>query len=330
MDKFRWAYIGCGSIANKTAKIIVGSGLHEIVAVWNRTRSRAISFSKWFGGKIYDSPEEAIADKDVQGVYISVSHDKHAEYVQLCIKNHKPVLCEKPITISAKEAEQVFELAAKEKIYLAEAMWTWFNQTAITVKKWVDSGEIGEVISVEASFAYPIIQLTKFFGINSFRLTNPAQAGGVLLDMGIYPLRYCLGLFGMPKTILCEGKVEGGVDLDETVKLGYSGFDCNIHNSLIKFKVQKFTINGSRGTITIPGYFAGTKAVLRQGARKVVFRDQVRSTSGLYLCQFDTVAEEIMAGKLESEKVSVSSSIDTMKILDECRRQMGLVYPFEK
>ena len=325
MDKFRWAYIGCGIIANDTAKVILGSGRHEIVAVWNRTGSKAEPFSRRFGGKVYRTAEEVVAAKDVQGVYIAVTADKHAEYMQLCIKNHKPVLCEKPFTINAKEAEQVFVMAAKEKVYVAEAMWTWFNRTANQVKEWVDSGRIGEIKSVQVCYAFPV---TTFY--KSDRLTDPARAGGAVLDIGVYPLRYCLGLFGVPKTILCEGKVEKGVDLTETVTLDYGGFVCNNFISLKKLKGEKFTIHGSLGTITIPWFHMARKAVLRQGSKREVFVDKVKSIDGLYLPQFDTVAEEISAGKLESDKVSSTSTIETMKVLDECRRQMGLVYPFER
>ncbi len=324
MEKFRWAYIGCGIIAHGTAKAILPSGRHEIVAVWNRTRSKADAFSQLHGGKVYDTAESAIADKDVQGVYIALTADKHAEYMKLCIKHHKPVLCEKPFTVSTKEAREVFDLAAQEKVYVAEAMWTWFNQTALKVKQWIDTGRIGEVRSVQVNYAMPVI---KFY--RSDRLTDPARAGGAILDVGVYPIRYCLGLFGMPKRITCQGKLENGIDLSERVMLDYGSYSCEIIISLEEFKGEKVIIKGSKGSIRVPWFHIARKARLCQGLKREVFIDKGRSINDLYLSQFDTVAAEITAGKLESTMVSARSTIDTMKIIDECRKQMGLVYPFE-
>lgn len=58
MKKFGWAYIGCGGIARTTAKELVQTEDNKIVAVWNRTQSKAEDFSKGFGGTVYDTPEE--------------------------------------------------------------------------------------------------------------------------------------------------------------------------------------------------------------------------------------------------------------------------------
>ena len=96
MDKFCWAYIGCGGIAETTAKEILRSGQHEITAVWNRTRERAERFASRFGGMVCRTIEEAICAPKVEGVYIATTPDKHPEYIRRCIALGRPVLCEKP------------------------------------------------------------------------------------------------------------------------------------------------------------------------------------------------------------------------------------------
>ena len=60
MGKFGWAYIGCGGIAVSTAKELIKGNENEIVAIWNRTESKAKDFAAKFGGKVYATPEEAM------------------------------------------------------------------------------------------------------------------------------------------------------------------------------------------------------------------------------------------------------------------------------
>ena len=141
MQKFRWAYLGCGDIAQITAKELSDG---EIVAVWNRTTERAREFVKKFGGIVYETAEEAITAPGVEGVYIAVTANLHADYMKLCIKHHKPVLCEKPFTVNAKQAQEIFAYAAQEGVYVSEAMWTWHNATACKVKDWITSEAVNK------------------------------------------------------------------------------------------------------------------------------------------------------------------------------------------
>lgn len=122
MEKFGWAYIGCGGIAEQTAKEIYNSENHRIVSAWNRTHSKAAKFVKKYGGRAYRDILEAINADGVECVYIAVTADKHYEFMKLCIENHKNVLCEKPFTVNAEETKEIFALAEKEGVYVAEAM----------------------------------------------------------------------------------------------------------------------------------------------------------------------------------------------------------------
>ena len=116
MGKFGWAYLGCGNIAHTTARELIKTEDQQIVAVWNRTHAKAEQFAKKYGAVAYKTAEEAITAPGVEGVYIAVTADKHAEYMRLCIKHHKPVLCEKPFSVNAKEAEAIFAYAAQEGV----------------------------------------------------------------------------------------------------------------------------------------------------------------------------------------------------------------------
>lgn len=320
MEKFGWAFIGCGGIAHITAKELLKTGEGRIVAAWNRTRTKAEDFVKKYGGTVYDTIEQAINAPGVEGVYIAVTADKHAEFMKLCIRNHKPVLCEKPFTVNAKQAQEVFELAAREGVYVSEAMWTWHNATARQVKEWVEEGKTGEILQVQCDYSFPMIKFSK-----KERHFSPVMIGGALLDIGVYCVRYCYELFGMPKEIICSGRLSGGIDLGEKVTLRYDGFDANLRISRDENDGEKLIITGSNGTITVPMFHMAKKAVLK-GKEKGKFRDR----SLLYGKQFTNVAAEIRSGAKEGVAVPAKSTVDCLEILDQCRQQMGLVYPCER
>ena len=65
---------------------------------------------------------------------------------------HKPILCEKPFTVNAAEARETFELAEKEGVYVAEAMWTWHNMPALTVRGWLNDDKVGKVKEVLCNY----------------------------------------------------------------------------------------------------------------------------------------------------------------------------------
>ena len=319
MNKFGWSYIGCGGIAHGTAKELVQTEDNQIVAVWNRTKSKAEDFAKEYGGTVYDTAEEAINAPGVEGVYVNVNGDMHAEFTNLAIKNKKPVLCEKPFTVNAEESKVIFDYAKREDVYVSEAMWTWHNATALKVKEWVKSGVIGDIQSVESAFEVPLVNDS-----TNPRLTTPSMLGGALMDLGVYNVRYCYEIFGLPEQIECDARMDE-VDYSETITFEYPGFKANNLVSMERAGGHYFEIKGTKGSISVPKFHMAQEATLKTEDKEETFKvDDL-----LYGKQFSNVAAEIRAGLKEGEKIPAKSTIEVMSLLDECRRQMGLVYPQE-
>ena len=321
MEKFGWAFLGCGGIAHITAKELVKTSDNRIVSAWNRTPEKAEKFVKKFGGTSFATPEEAINAPGVEGVYIAVTADRHYDLMKLCIDHGKNVLCEKPFTVNAKQAQEILDYAAQKGVYVSEAMWTWHNATAQQVKAWVQSGVLGEIRRVNSDYSFPMVKLP----IQKPRHTSPEMIGGALLDIGVYCIRYCYELFGMPREIVCTGRLSGGVDLAERVTLRYDGFDCHLRIARDENDGERFEIVGSNGTISVPMFHMAQKAVLKAGGKETF-----RGNSLLYGTQFSNVAAEIRSGAKAGIAISPQSTIDVMRIMDVCRQQMGLVYPCEK
>lgn len=317
MAKFRWAYIGSGSIAESTARSIL-KGNHLITAVYSRNFSKARAFAEKYSSTAYESFDELLDSGNFDALYIATPHTAHVEYAVEALKRKIPVLCEKPVGVTSADVELLIRVAKENNTYFAEAMWTWFSDTALGVKKWVHSSKAGKVNNVEIHYAFNGLAKSK-----DSRVRNPITAGGALLDIGIYPITYCYNLFGYPDKITCEGEIRDGIDVNEKITLTYGDTVCKLYISFEYLK-EMFSLKGTKGRILIPVFHVSPYAML-------ISKKGIKFTFGktTYLNEFDRCADEIRKGKKESSYIPFEATLNCMKIMDECRRQMGLVYPFE-
>ena len=314
---FRWAFIGTGTLAKKVAREITATGRHVIATAYSRNRDRLVSYCEPYDIYPATSIKDAIDRPDVDAVYISVTNESHFEVCKKALELGKPVLLEKPFTMNAEDTATLQKLAKSKNLYLAEAMWTWFADVPNAVKDFVQSGKLGRIRDVYMSYcAYSIGYAP--------RVSDPLLGGGALLDIGIYPITYAYRLFGYPERIECKGDLQNGIDYGEHIVLGYDGFDVNMDVSIVDTKGETMVIEGEDGFLANPGYHYGESGVAKTKNGIEIFKGQ-RS----YAKEFDTVSDEIRQGKTESSFVPAKATLDCMRILDECRAQMKLVYPFE-
>ena len=314
---FRWAFIGTGTLAKKVAREITATGRHVIATAYSRNRERLTSYCEPYGIYPALSIRDAANRPDIDAVYISVTNESHFEVCRQALELGKPVLLEKPFTMNAEDTEKLQQLAKSKNLYLAEAMWTWFADVPNAVKDFVQSGKLGRIKDVYMSYcAYSVGYAP--------RVSDPLLGGGALLDIGIYPITYAYRLFGFPRSIVCNGDIENGIDIGEQIVLGYDGFDVKMDVSIVDPKGETMVIEGEKGFLANPGFHYGESGVAKTDEGVEIFKGQ-RS----YAKEFDSVAEEIRSGRTESAFIPPQATLDCMRILDECRRQMNLVYPFE-
>lgn len=321
MEKFRWCFIGLGDLAKTVAGQLNKSGRHEIVSCYTRNYDKAVAFAEKYGGAAYDTVEKAISDENVDGVYIVTPHNAHYRYVKTALELGKPVLCEKAFTVTAEETDELIALAREKNIYLCEAMWTWFSESANKTKEWIDNGKIGSVQG--ADFTYHVRTIDR-----KGRHTDPKRAGGALLDITVYPITYAYRLWGTPDEIESVGVIKEGIDHSEKIVFTYPGFKVSISASVADFKgLEKMTIKGEKGEIKAPFYHCANGVTYKKSLfKKEKFKGKGPKFNS-YLDEFDTVASEIRQGLTESRTVPLKATSDVMHILDEIRGQIGLEYP---
>ena len=317
---FTWCFIGTGTLAKQVAAEITASGRHRITAVYSRRYEAAEAFAGPYGAKAYKTAEEAIQQADA--VYVVTPHPSHYQYTKMAIEMGKPVLCEKPFTVKACETKELFRLAREKQVYIVEGMWTWFAPVARKVKEWVDGGVLGAVQQVTTKMLVNVIHYAP-------RLTDPVLAGGAILDSGVYPITYLYRLFGKPTEVHCSGRIAQGVDLGDEIDLTFgNGLRCHISLAIDSDADENFIrIEGEKADIFLKHFHYTDHADLLAKDGSLIQRYEARTT---LLEEFDKASEEIRAGKTESAFIPPQATIDVMDIMDACREQIGLVYPFEQ
>ncbi|MBN1439830.1 MAG: Gfo/Idh/MocA family oxidoreductase [Anaerolineales bacterium] len=325
MDAIRWGILGTGGIARKFADGLALLPDARLAAVGSRTRGSAEAFGKqWRIPHRHGSYAALMADPDVEVIYIATPHTLHRENALGCLSAGKAVLCEKPFTINARQAEEVIAQARSRKLFLMEAMWTRFFPVVAKVRSLLAEGAIGEVRQVQADFgAQP-----KFDPKS--RLFDPALGGGALLDLGVYPVSLASMVFGeAPRRITSAARLGStGVDEHAAAILEYSGGRMAVVSCAMTFvSPQEAHILGTNGRIRIrrPWWFPAAVTLSRTG------KDDEEITMPYlgngYAHEAAEVMECLRGGKMESTVMPLDETLRIMHALDSIRAPWGLKYP---
>jgi dihydrodiol dehydrogenase / D-xylose 1-dehydrogenase (NADP) len=152
-NKIRWGIVGTGWVAHKFAQGLSVLKDAEITAVSSRTKESAERFAAEFNvPNRHIGPIALAGDKDVDVAYIATPHPMHKNDTINCLSGGKAVLCEKPFAMNTKEVMQMITCAKERKLFLMEAMWTYFFPGIAKVRELISEGAIGEVRLIQANF----------------------------------------------------------------------------------------------------------------------------------------------------------------------------------
>jgi predicted dehydrogenase len=338
VSSFGWAIISPGAIAHRFAEAVVGTPGAHLAVICGRDHSRAERFAtEWTREgtpeiRATSKMEEVLQDASVHAVYIASPHAFHADAVRACLKARKPVLCEKPLVPNLEQGIELAALAKVNNTFLMEAVWTRFLPIYTQIRNWLQSGAIGGLRGMQSSFCF-----NSPFNPNA-RHFDAAQAGGALLDIGIYNLTVTRWLMTQ-----VYGVCPNATHIQASGMLGPTGVDHRV-NATIEFDPKiasqficsfdstadnAFRIYGENGTITIAEPFWGaTQAILKRPNEAPVTANANHKING-----FEYELEEVMrcvsAGETQSKQMPLSESLATLEWMDKMRAQMGVKYSFE-
>lgn len=181
-EKVRWGILGCANIAVKAViPAIQQSETGTVVAIASRERSKAEETAVELGlGRAWGSYEELVADPGVDAIYIPLPNHLHTPWAIRAAQAGKHVLCEKPIALDEGEAREMASACAAAGVVFAEAFMYRFHPRYDRIKEIIDSGEIGTIRGMHASFRYDGSQ--KSDNVRWYR----DMGGGGIYDVGCY------------------------------------------------------------------------------------------------------------------------------------------------
>ncbi|SEO25025.1 Gfo/Idh/MocA family protein [Actinacidiphila rubida] len=330
--RIRWGILATGGIAATFTEALRSLPDAEVVAVGSRGKEAAEAFAGQHGiPRAYGSWAELAADDEVDVVYVATPHSAHRAAAGLCLEAGRAVLCEKAFTINEREARELVELARGRGLFLMEAMWTYCNPLVRHMAALIADGVIGEVRHVSAHFGFAADFAP------THRMRDPAQGGGALLDLGVYPVSFAQLLLGEPDAVEAWAQLTPeGVDASTGLVLGWNhGAVATLSCTFTADTGAPATVSGSAGRIEIADGFFHAEAftVHRPGEEPRTVRLADVSDDhdhGTMRHEAAEVMRALRAGETESPLVPLDGSLAVMRTLDRARQRLGIAYPADR
>ncbi|MDR3261088.1 MAG: Gfo/Idh/MocA family oxidoreductase [Tannerella sp.] len=329
-NKIRFGMVGTNFI---TDWVIAGGQedeRFELTAVCSRSEETARTFAAKHAIPHTFTSLEAMAESPlIDAVYIASPNALHAAQSILFMQHGKHVLCEKAFASNAVEVRQMIESARKHRVVLMEAMKSTFTPGFRAAREALP--EIGAIRHYFAGYCQYSSRYDKLKAGTVLNAFNPVLSNGATMDIGIYTLYPMVVLFGRPRTIQATGiMLYSGVDGHACVNFAYdNGLNATVIYSKIADSQLPTEILGEEGCIRLDriNIISDVTLTFRSGEKKKLFTHMGKNDYYYELAEFMDLIE---SGHTESTVNSLENSLITIEIIDEIRRQLGVVFPADE
>lgn len=249
----RVGIIGCGKIAQvRHIPEYAENPDAELAAFFSPNRVRAEEQAEKYGGKVYDTVDELLADPSIDAVSICAANYAHAELSIKALNAGKHVLCEKPMATNLHDCEAMVECARNNKKFLMIGHNQRLAKAHVTAKQLIDQGVIGNIISFRTTFGHGGPETWSISpGKNVWFFDKKRAAMGVMADLGVHKtdlIQYLTGqrvirttarlvtlnkrgedgqLIGVDDNAVCIYELSGGAFGTMTASWSYYGAEDN-------------------------------------------------------------------------------------------------------
>ncbi len=323
-NKVRFGIVGTGTIAHRFAEAIKNVPEAELVAVASRTSENAEKFGDEFNIPVRFAGYEKMAQSDlIDAAYIAVPHSGHIGCSCLMMRNGKHVICEKPMAVNTREAEEMFNCAKENNVLLMEAMWARLVPGTIKLLELVKNGVLGEIRGVEGKFCYTMDEDEMDHHV--FKVEN---GGGSLLDVGVYGLNFANWYLGKDvESISAQSDFYNGTDSHTCAILKYkNGAIADLSSATLLRKPNEGYVYGTKGYAHVNRFYAPQEIelVLNDGRREKIATPYKGNGFEEQIAHF---CDCVNKGLKESPVVTHQQTLYITKQMDEIRKIVGVTYP---
>jgi predicted dehydrogenase len=275
--KLKWGVAGCGRFAEQTfipnLKLLRKSNL---VSLYSSDINRAKSLADKFGAEKYFDDYDSFLNSGIDAVYIGSANVNHYQQVIKAAKAGKHILCDKPLSITSSQAEEMVKACEQNNVQLAVNYVYRFHPLIIKTKEIIDNQMLGKIISMNLNF-----NIDAPPGSN-FRFKKSESGGGALRDLGTHVidlLRYfggeIISINGVLDNIIYKSEVEDfSCALVKFQNGGYGFFDVSFNS---KKSFNRVEVLGHKGALSLDNLIGGRLlpaklTILLEGEAKKAFR----------------------------------------------------------
>lgn len=251
-QKVKWGVLGVAAIAVKKVIPAMQKGdWSEIAAIASRDSRKAEDAAHQLSiPKAYGSYEELLADPEIETIYNPLPNHLHVPWSIKAAEAGKHVLCEKPLSLTVREAKELLRVRDRCGVKIGEAFMVKTHPQWLRVRDLIGKGVVGKLRSIVGIFSY--------FNRDPKNVRNvTAWGGGGLMDIGCYPITTSRWIFGEEPLRVCgmlEADPEFGTDRLSSAMMefpsGYSVFTCS--TQLVPYQRMQFLGTAGRIEIKVP------------------------------------------------------------------------------
>lgn len=253
MKPVRWGILGAARFAREH----MGPAIHaakgaELYALATSDAEKAKGFSTFCPGlKVHASYEALLDDPLIEAVYVPLPNHLHVEWSLKALKAGKHVLTEKPVALHAPEVNALIEARDQSGRFATEAFMITHHPQWQTARRWVEAGEIGRLVHVDAAFSFNLVDPGNI-------RNRPETGGGSLYDIGVYTFGSVRWVTGAePVDLSARIRRENGVEIFAQVAGVMEGrghrFTYGSMTSMRMYNRQVVSFVGDKGMIRLEG-----------------------------------------------------------------------------
>ena len=321
--------VGSGKIVQEFLPWLASSGAVELAALCSTPRSAeaAAALCAQYGVPLHTTDYgQLLAACDT--VYIALPNLLHTPYAKAALEAGRNVIVEKPLAPTAAEAAALARLAHQKGVFLFEAMTTQYLENYRKLRALLP--RVGQVRLVQCNFSQSSSRYDAFCAGQVAPVFDPQQAGGALMDLGVYNVSYIVGLFGEPQQVHYAANIERGIDTSGILTMEYSSFKAVSIAAKDCAAPARYVIQGTKGYLLqkSTANVCGAVTFHANDGREEHF--SLNGRRPRCAAEFEAFAHAIDTGDQELCSGMLDTSLAVSRVLTAARRDAQIRFPCDK
>ena len=321
--------VGSGKIVQEFLPWLASCRAFEVAALCSTQRSadKAAALCAQYGVPLHVTDYgQLLAAVDV--VYIALPNLLHTAYAKAALEAGRHVIVEKPLAPCAGEAAALSGLAHRKGCFLFEAVTTQYLENYRKLRQLLP--RVGQVKLVQCNFSQYSSRYDGFCAGQTAPVFDPQQAGGALMDLGVYNVSYIVGLFGEPQQVHYAANLERGIDTSGILTMDYRSFKAVSIAAKDCAAPPRYVIQGTRGYLLqkSTANFCGPVTLHLNDGREEHF--SLNGKRPRCAAEFEVIAHAIATGDQELCSGMLETSLAVSRVLTAARQTAGIKFPCDK